>query len=320
VAGPASALAGNTGGASAVNAEQALETEGTPPEQTPETDAKRAELLERDLEALRQHAGNYAKARTVSLLWIGKAAAKYLGHRLRGETDAKIRRESRAAGVNRLQRELDDVCGQSDTPQVEDCLRLHGVAEVYGREGCKALGIGQIRPFETTLKRQSGKDAKPEHWEFKPDLTAEQVGELQAMFAALVDGTQVMTAAETSIAVRRVTGKLTAEQGADKEKAKEERASKPKGEKDEGQKPQAEPESPREAAERIKALLSGPTHCAVLVQLGTILRWTQEMGDSLAQGLVNANDRNSLAYLSKAMIDGSKKAAKAVVGEKAKVA
>jgi hypothetical protein len=268
----------------------------TSTEQEPSADElarAREKRLTGKLRAFERKAGAFSKGRTVTLLAIGETGQDYLRERLTGETDLGAIRTSRGAGVRRLQNALDEHCGgRGDTPRVEECLRLWGVAEVYGVDGAKALGIGQLRPFESTVSRSM--DAG-QTWTIDGTLTAEQQTGLRTLWSELTAGEKTLSAADTLASVQRLLGKeptAKATRKADGQKQTSE--SKPDDGKGEGSKetppaPEVVPESPVECAKRIATLLYGnPAVELVLRQLGQCHNWTDAQARALVQGMADA--------------------------------
>jgi hypothetical protein len=263
-----------------------------PPDGTP-TDGLSAEELAkaRDkrlqafLRTFERKAGAFSKGRTVTLLAIGEAGMAYLRERLAGETDLGAIRTSRGAGVRRLQNALDEHCGgRGDTPRVEECLRLYGVAEVYGTDQARALGIGQLRPFESTVTRSV--DAG-QTWTVDATLTADQQTGLRSLWAELTAGEKTLSAADTLASVQRLLGKEPTVK-ATRKSGEKQTATTDKSDKPESATPPPEvvPESPVECAKRIATLLDGnPAVEMVLRQLGQCRNWTDAQARALVMGM-----------------------------------
>jgi hypothetical protein len=250
----------------------------------------REKRLTAKLRAFERKAGLFSKGRTTTLLAIGEAGTEYIRERLTGETDLGAIRTSRGAGVRRLQNALDEHCGgRGDTPRVEECLRLWGVAEVYGMDGAKALGIGQLRPFESTVTRTT--DAA-QSWTVDGTLTTEQQNGLRSLWAELTTGEKTPSAADTLASVQRLLGKeptakKTGTTGTTTQKQTD--ANKGEGKADsETRPPEVAPESPVECAKRIATLLYGnPAVELVLRQLGQCHNWTESQARALVTGMAD---------------------------------
>jgi hypothetical protein len=244
---------------------------------------QREKRLTARLRNFERKAGTFSKGRTVTLLAIGEAGCEYLRERLTGETDLGAIRTSRGAGVRRLQNALDEYCGgRGDTPRVEDCLRLWGVAEVYGTDGAKALGIGQLRPFESTVTRST--DAA-QSWTIDGILTAEQQTGLRSLWRELTEGEKTLSAADTLASVQRLLGKEpTVKTGkGDKQTAPNKGDSKTDSD---TRAPEVAPESPVECAKRIAQLLYGnPAVELILRTLGQTHNWTDSQARALVIGM-----------------------------------
>jgi hypothetical protein len=270
---------------------EAIAAANVPQEPSAEELAKqRDKRLQTCLRAFEKKAGQFSRGRTVTLLAIGEAGSVYVRERLAGETDLGAIRTSRGAGVRRLQNALDEHCGgRGDTPRVEECLRLWGVAEVYGADQAEALGIGQLRPFESTVTRSV--DAG-QTWNVDGTLSAEQQTGLRSLWAELTAGEKTMSAADTLASVQRLLGK---EPTAKKETAKKGEKQTAATDKSDGSKPETTtapemvPESPVECAKRIASLLYGnPAVELVLRQLGQCHNWTESQARALVTGMADA--------------------------------
>jgi hypothetical protein len=247
----------------------------------------REKRLTARLRAFEKKAGLFSKGRTITLLAIGETGTDYLRERLTGETDLGAIRTSRGAGVRRLQNALDEYCGgRGDTPRVEECLRLWGVAEVYGADGAKALGIGQLRPFESTVTRSV--DAA-QSWTIDGTMTTEQQNGLRSLWAELTAGEKTQSAADTLASVQRLLGKeptATADKSGNARK-KQTAANTGDGQTDgDTRTPEVAPESPVECAKRIAQLLYGnPAVELVLRTLGQSHNWTEGQARALVTGM-----------------------------------
>jgi hypothetical protein len=244
------------------------------------------------LRAFEKTARAFSKHRTVTLLGIGEAGIQYIRERLTGETDLGAIRTSRGAGVRRLQNALDEHCGgRGDTPRVEECLRLWGVAEVYGTDNAKVLGIGQLRPFESTVTRST--DAG-QSWTIDGTLTAEQQTGLRALWGELTTGEKTMSASDTLAGVQRLLGKEPAPTAAERKatrKAEKTAAAEKTGTADTTRTPEVVPESPVECAARIGQLLYGnPAVELVLRTLGQTHKWTEAQARSLVTGMADGGN------------------------------
>lgn len=257
---------------------------------TPFNGAAKAKRLQAILVTVSQAAHALARAKATGLLSIGQAAVDYIRLRLEDEADPGIIRTGRKQAIKRLQNELHDALGGRDAPKVEECLRLHGVASVYGPDAAEKLGIGQLRYFEPTIKRLSGKEAKPETWDFKPTLEAGQCDALKLLFGQLGSGEKICTALEVKLEIGRILGK-EAVAGTRAASAND-------------QKPAfIQPSGPAEDATRITALLRAPCAAATCRLVGQSAKWTNEMVRGLVAGLADAGQYQALSTLIKAGIE-----------------
>ena len=310
-------------------------------EEPSKAEARRAKRLQGLLGKVEESARAYARSKGQKLLDVGKHCTEYLRERCKGEADLGAKRASRAIGVKRLQDRLDEECGSRDTPNVDDTLRLWGVAEVYGEDLARKFGVGQLRAFQPSIVRE--KDT--ETWTRKADYTPEQSTALTDLFTAIATDPSAKSAAEVDLAVKRALGKApvvqadgstvvakpdgstvatvkatdgstvvttTAADGTVKAKTVKAPAGK-SGRTNTApvaRAPEVTPESPVETAGRICQLLYGNPHAElVLRQVGQQHGWTDSQVTALVTGMGDGGKLQAIKAMTLAAINVAKKLA-----------
>jgi hypothetical protein len=201
-------VAANQAAAKAPETMPASPTEAlTPaPSTTPPADDQDPKGIQEAREAFRTAVETASKAKC--WLDVGKHAAKVVSLYVADKTDKGERRSSRARAVSWCQECMDDAFLGQKIPDVEACLRLNGVAMVFGRADAAKLGVGRLNAFEPCIARESD---TVEKWAWKGSVTEEQRTAILAFWAENVAGTSGLNANQSKDRVRVLLGRKPAE-------------------------------------------------------------------------------------------------------------